>query len=581
MSATVAAAPALPAGTVPTALSAAVAALSAWAIWTLPQDLSPDARVALIVTVLAMVGWIGTRLPESLVALAAALALVLTGTVDEAQLFATLGSDLVWLLVAAFLIAAVVREAGLAERLVAPLTARRPQVAGFLLVLSFAIALTALVIPSTSGRAALLLPVFVAILPLLPDARLSRAVALLFPTAILLSAGGSLIGAGAHLVAVEAIAATGGPRIGYLDWLMLAGPLALLATLAGALLILGLFVPRGLWSARLAVAPAQGPRTAQQTRILLVLMVLVGLWLTEPLHGLGMALVAVVGALVLLTRPFTGKKTKDLFRAVDMELILYMAATMLIARSMTLSGADRWLAEQALAALPPSVAASTPGIAIALSVIAVVAHLAVASRSARAAILIPAVALPMANLGHDATLLVLIAVMGTGFCQTLMSSAKPLGVYGLHPAGGFAQADLMRLALPLATVKTALLVVFALAVWPPQLVAPASGFTPVTAVAPAQVATVTQAPMAVVLPALAALATAPQTTAPAVLASPRPAPRPDRTLTPAPPRAVAAQTRRPPPSATPLERTVRQVERDLTRAGRQMRRDLNRLLGRF
>jgi di/tricarboxylate transporter len=582
MSAT-AAAPALSTPAMPLAWRevsppATVAVLAAWAIWTLPQGLGAEARAALIVTVLAMVGWIGTRLPESLVALAAGLALVLTGTVDEAQLFATLGSELVWLLVAAFLIAAVVREAGLAERLVAPLTAHRPRVAGFLLVLSFAIALTALVIPSTSGRAALLLPVFVAILPLLPDARLSRAVALVFPTTILLSAGGSLIGAGAHLVAVEAIAATGGPRIGYLDWLILAGPLALLATLAGALLILVLFVPRGLWSARLAVAPAQGPRTAQQTRVLVVLLALVGLWLTEPLHGLGMALVAVVGALVLLTRPFTGKKTKDLFRAVDMELILYMAATMLIAQAMTRSGADRWLADQALAALPPGMAASAPGIAIALSVIAVVAHLAVASRSARAAILIPAVALPMANLGHDATLLILIAVMGTGFCQTLMSSAKPLGVYGLHPAGGFAPADLLRLALPLATVKTALLVVFALAVWPQQLAAPAAGLTPV--------ATLSPAPMAAVLPVLAAPATAPQTTtpqttAPAVLASPRPAPRPDRTLAPPPPRAVATKARRPAAPANPLALALREAERDLTQAGRQVRRDLDRLLGRF
>ncbi len=196
------------------------------AVWTLPADLASDARIALIVTALALIGWVGTRLPESLVALAAAMALVVSGAVQEERLYAALGSDLVWLLLAAFIIAAVLKEAGLAERMVAPLTASRPRFGAFAFALAGAVALTAFVLPSTSGRAALLLPVFLALVSLLPDARLGRALSLLFPTVILLSAGGSLIRAGAHLVAVEAIAATGGPRLGYLDWLMLGAPLA-------------------------------------------------------------------------------------------------------------------------------------------------------------------------------------------------------------------------------------------------------------------------------------------------------------------------------------------------------------------
>ncbi|MGL4319394.1 MAG: SLC13 family permease, partial [Paracoccaceae bacterium] len=116
-----------------------------------------------------------TKIPESLVALFAAMALVLTGTVTEEKLYTTLGSDLVWLLLAAFVIAAVIKDAGLAERMVAPLTARRPHFATFAFILAAGIAATALILPSTSGRAALLLPVFLALLPLLPDLRLARA----------------------------------------------------------------------------------------------------------------------------------------------------------------------------------------------------------------------------------------------------------------------------------------------------------------------------------------------------------------------------------------------------------------------
>jgi solute carrier family 13 (sodium-dependent dicarboxylate transporter), member 2/3/5 len=553
--------------------AAVLAVGSSWSLWTLPDDLGAEARMSLIVTVLTMIGWTLTRLPESLVALSAALALVLTGTVGEDRLYAALGSDLVWLLLAAFIIAAVIKESGLAERMVAPLTARRPRFAAFALALAIAIALTALILPSTSGRAALLLPVFLAMIPLLPDARLARALALVFPTVILLSAGGSLIGAGAHLIAVEAMVAAGAPRLGYLDWLLLGGPLATLASVAGVALILWLFVPRALWSLRMTAAAPAGPRTAQQSRILLVIATLVALWLGEAWHGLGMSLVAMLGALVLMTRPFTRRKTKDLFRAVDVELILYMTATMLLAQAVTDTGADRWLASQAMSTLPAGLLASGPGVAIALSVIAVVAHLAIASRSARAAILIPAVALPMAGLGHDATLMILIAVMGTGFCQTLMSSAKPVAIFGLREEAGFTRADLLRLALPLGVAKTCLLVAFALFVWPQQTATPRA---PSDGSAPAVALTSDMLSALSAVPDLAPVRT-PADPGMVIAQSPRPPTRPDGPGT----QAATAD------KGEPVRKTVKktaakttlgtQFARDLKQARRQIARDLNRL----
>lgn len=158
-----------------------------------------------------------------------------------------------------------------------------------------------------------------------------------------------------------------------------------------------------------------------------------------------------------------------MFRAVDVELLLYMAATVLLAQAMTRTGADRWLAELALSVLPPSLAGNLPIVATLLAMIAVMAHLFITSRSARAAVLIPAVALPLAGLGHDATLMILIAVMGTGFCQTMTASAKPVAIFANADQPTFAQKDLFRLALPLMPVVTLLLIAFALAVWPAQL----------------------------------------------------------------------------------------------------------------
>ena len=458
-----------------------VALVLGWAIMTLPRTLAMDGRAALLAMALAVLGWVGTRIPESLVALGAVLVLVLGGVLSEAQLFAALGSELVWLLLAAFVIAAVIRESGLTARLILPLVRLRLGFGVFAMLLTLMIAATAFVLPSTSGRAALLLPVFAALADALPDARLRRPLALIFPTAILLSAGASLIGAGAHLLAVESIRAATGLRLGYVDWAMLGLPFALLASLAGTGLILWLFVPRALLRQPLKPADMPAPDADQrrrQGRIALVLAVVVGFWLGAGLHGIGMATVALIGALVLLTPPFTRRKSKEIFRAVDVELLLYMTATVLMAQAMTATGADRWLAGQALGRLPADLHGSLVAVVALLAVISVAAHLFVTSRSARAAVLIPAVALPLAGLGHDAALLILVAVMGTGFCQTLMASAKPVAIFAGAEGGGFTQGDLLRLALPLAPMVTALLMLFALAVWPAQL----AGLRPAQAV---------------------------------------------------------------------------------------------------
>lgn len=521
------------------ALAAGIALLS-----TLPQDLSPQGQMALAVSGLAILGWVGTRIPESLVALAAVLALVLGGVLTEAQLFTALGSELVWLLLSSFVIAAVAKEAGLTQRLVAPLLVRGMRVLPLFLALTLAIAATAFVLPSTSGRAALLLPVFAAIAGALPDPRLVRALALLFPTVILLSAGASLIGAGAHLLAAQAIRGASGIRLGYLDWAMLGLPFSALASLIGALLILWLFVPRADWWRPLPRIdlPAPSPEARRrQARIGLILTLIVGLWLSAGLHGIGMSLVALIGALILLTPPFTDKKPKEIFRAVDTEMLLYMTATVLIAEAMTATGTDHWLAGQALAVLPPAWSGSLPVVVVLISVTAVLAHLAITSRSARAAVLIPAVALPLAALGHDPALMILIAVMGTGFCQSMMASAKPVAIFGNAEGAGFDQRDLMRLALPLAPAVTALLIAFALLVWPAQLAG-------LRGDAPRPLPAATLVASAVVL-----------TPAPAPLvAATRPVPRPKREVTSENMRrAVSARRSTSPDALHPLNRMLR------------------------
>ncbi|WP_246713673.1 hypothetical protein [Rhizobium leguminosarum] len=64
------------------------------------------------------------------------------------------------------------------------------------------------------------------------------------------------------------------------------------------------------------------------------------------------------------------------------------------------------------------------------AVVATLSHLVITSRTARATILIPALALPVAALGVDPLNLVMVVTLASGFCQTLMVSAKPVALFG-------------------------------------------------------------------------------------------------------------------------------------------------------
>ena len=75
--------------------------------------------------------------------------------------------------------------------------------------------------------------------------------------------------------------------------------------------------------------------------------------------------------------------------------------------------------------------------------------------------------MPFAALGHDAELLVMVTIMGTGFCQTLPASAKPVAIFANAEPACFTSSDLARLSLHLLPIMLVSLVGYALLVWGP------------------------------------------------------------------------------------------------------------------
>ncbi len=459
------------------ALSLLLAGVLAAGLLVLLYAPGPDwpapARHVLALFGLALLGWTLLRLPDTPVALAALMALPLLGVTEPAAVYAGLGDSLVWLLIGAFVLGSVVRASGLAERWALQAVAGSRSTERLLLRLTLVLMATVFVVPSTSGRAALVQPLYAALAGSLAQPRLSLALALLFPSVILLSACASLLGAGAHLVAVDFLRHQGLPAPGFATWLAWMLPLALASSVATAL-----FVSRGFLSARErqavpALPPApKAPPSAPQRRVMLITGLAVMAWATTAWHGLDAAQVALLAALLATCRPLTGVDLKTALRQVEWNLLLFMAATLVLGQALLDTGAAALLAQALLQALPLQAlpVAAVVGVA---ALVSLLSHLVITSRTARALVLLPTVALPLAATGLNPALLVLLLVAGSGYCQTLVVSAKPVALFArteLPAAAALApgqfDAALLRLSLWLLPVMTLLLMATALLQWP-------------------------------------------------------------------------------------------------------------------
>ncbi len=432
----------------------------------IPATLADEARLALFGFGVALVLWSFTGINAAYVALGAVLLLVLGGALEQDDLFEALESDVIWLMIGAFILGAAVQDTGLAARLTGLVARRVRSVGGMLWLVTLALLPTAFLIPSTSGRAAVALPVFRSLSDAAGDARVTRALGLLIPTVILVSTIASLTGAGSHLIANDLLDEVADVELSFAQWLLYGAPFGIVASFVSAWVVGRLFLDQAARARPLTIAsPASSSLSRAEWATLCVIVASVALWSTEALHGLEIATVSVLAALVL-TLPGVGVIAwKDGLKAVSWNLVIFVGAALVLGEALIETKAAEWLIGQAFRVSGLSDGGPNGFVLLGLTLVTLTSHLYMTSHTARAAALTPALLYLGGALDLNLAAVMFIGTVGMNYCLTFPVSSKALLMFQEADRETWAPADLLRLSAVLLPVHAALMIAFYYGWW--------------------------------------------------------------------------------------------------------------------
>ncbi|PQA87867.1 SLC13 family permease [Hyphococcus luteus] len=412
------------------ALFAALAALLSYA-----AGLDQPVTATIAITALTAFWWVSEALPIPATSLVPFALFPLAGVLDQREAAAALGSYVIVLLMASFMLSKALERSGAHERLALYMiklvggTGRR-------LVIGFMVAAAVLSMWISNTATTLMLATMAfAILARTNDPKLGPA--LLLGIAYAASFGGtaSLIGTPPNLIFAENFLLSTGEEYSFLQWMSIGLPVVIVG-----LPLMALYLTRSLAGVKTPALPDPGPWRTDEKRTLIVFAIAIALWITriEPFGGwsglLGMedagdstvAIFAVV--LMFLVPNGKGSALLDWKTAGDIPwgMLLLFAGGICIASAFRASGLDVLIGDQ-LSGL-----ANAPVFLMMLGLCLSVTFLTeVTSNTATANLLMPLLAAVATGAGMKPELLMIPAVFSCSCAFMLPVATAPNAIiYG-------------------------------------------------------------------------------------------------------------------------------------------------------
>lgn len=427
---------------------------------TTPDGLSLEGQKSLAIFCAALVMWVCGSIPIYLTSMLVIILLPLTQTVGKEKLvFATLGYDVIWLMVSAFVLTSAMIKSNIARRFALWMIThfgQTPRKALFVLIaINF---ILVFFVPSTTARATLMVPICLILLEIyqvIPgENNFGRLMMLQGVQADAIATSGVMTGTASNIIAVGFINSQAGGNIGYIDWLMLSLPSAIITMILSFSIGFKLFSMKNETNFSAALSRLKeeygklGKLTLDEKKAIVIFLLAVFLWATEDYHKamfgfkISVYMTAVIAA-VLCLMPRIGLINWSEAK-IKWELMLFAAGAYAAGNTLESTKSAQWLMEKVVHGLGLE-QMNTSLVYIIVIFICMYSHLIFTSKTVRTTILIPSIIAIAQALGINPVTLAMAAAFTLTYTITLPPHSKVNTIY--FATGYFSVLNQMKYGL--------------------------------------------------------------------------------------------------------------------------------------
>ncbi|SEG31305.1 SLC13 family permease [Marinobacterium lutimaris] len=304
--------------------------LALWVAIAPMAPLTPLQGRSLAIVILTLGLLVTNALPGYMTALLFFLAALLSGIAPPDEVFSGFSSGALWLIFSGMVMGLAIKSTGLGARIAGLLGHHLDgSYARLIFGLMAACTLLGFLMPSSMGRAVMMIPIGLAIADrcgFMAGSRGRTGVVLAvafgchMPTFAIMPANIP------NMVMIGSAETVLDMTFSYTHYLLLHFPvLGVLKAAVGSLLIVWLFREQPDTEAALGPAETDGAAGQGQVRLLVVLALALGFWMTDSLHGISPAWVGLAAACLLLLPGFGLVGGKQLSEGIDITLLLFIA----------------------------------------------------------------------------------------------------------------------------------------------------------------------------------------------------------------------------------------------------------------
>ncbi|WP_434511857.1 SLC13 family permease [Desulfitobacterium sp. AusDCA] len=322
-------------------------------IWFISGGLSPQGRVALSLTLLAIVLWIFEVFPIEITAILLSTFYVVLGAANTVDAFSGYGNETVWFIFSALVFGMAIDQSGVGKRIAYTLMRFSGSSFKSMMIIVIVVGLLlSFLTPAGVERLLIIYPIAVGIAAVFVKGEVKGSNTGKLAIAITYLAGNTfgfavLTGIAVNILGIGIIKQILGVEIFWSQWITWFGVPLALTTIISIFLAFKLFPPEeGVMTAHKSEAKEefvhQAPMTSVEIRALIFLLVTLALWVTDRWHHIPSWAVAIFSA-ILFCAPKFGVISAEQLKKIQFPIVLFSGAAISIGTVLSKTGVANWM----------------------------------------------------------------------------------------------------------------------------------------------------------------------------------------------------------------------------------------------